>query len=294
MQMSPKNDTTPGSAAIGTLVIAGLGLLGGSVAMAARAAGLATHIIAVGRRDLTEAVEAGVVDEATRDLEGAVRRADFIILGAPVETIREQISLVMRNAPAGAIVTDVGSTKQRLVAEAEAVDSDAHFVGSHPMVGSHLTGWKHGRPSLFENGIVYTTPTMKTDLLAAARVGRFWQALGAKSVFVDPRRHDYLCALLSHVPHLAAVTLVEHLRQSREDVNLIKYLAGNGLRDTTRIAAGSPQVWAEICEHNSEAIALLLERFSQLSGELARAVRARDAAALNRVLEDASSLRNKL
>lgn len=278
----------------GTLVIVGLGLLGGSLALAARERGLVSRIIGVGRRDLSDAVAEGVVDEGTRNLAEAAGRADILVLCSPVETIRAQLPEVMGKVAPGTLVTDVGSAKQHIVREAESIGSAGQFVGSHPMVGSHLTGWRNGRVDLFERGLVYITATERSDLDGVARIGKFWQLLGARTVYIDPARHDYLCALLSHVPHLVAVSLVEHLRQSREDINLIRFLSGNGLRDTTRIAAGSPQVWREICEQNGEAIAPLLEAYSRIASEVASAVRGGDFARIESILEQAATLRGKI
>lgn len=278
----------------GTVTIVGLGLLGGSAAMAAKKHGLASRVIAVGRRSMADAVNAGVVDEETTNIADAVSRADFVLLCAPVETIRMQLREVMTHAKPGALITDAGSVKEKLVAEAAQIESAAHFVGSHPMVGSHVTGWQNGRANFFEGGIVYITPTQMTNLPAAARVGAFWRRLGAKVVYTDAKRHDYLCALLSHVPHFVAVALMEHLRKSREDIALIRYLSGQGLRDTTRIAAGSPPMWEEIAVQNHDNIADLLEQYAHIASDLAASLRRKDYEAVSRVLAHAANLRASL
>jgi prephenate dehydrogenase len=258
---------------IENLTIAGLGLLGGSIALAAREHHLAARIVAVGRRDYPEAVEAGLIDVYTRDLAAAAAKADLLILCTPVDKILEQLPEVLSAAKPGSLITDVGSTKRRLVEAAQTIPSRAHFVGSHPMVGSHLTGWQNAEADLFTRGITYITPTEKTDTAAAARVGAFWQNAGARTVYIHPRRHDRLCSLLSHVPHMAAVALMELIAESREDPYTLRVLAGTGLRDTTRIAQGSADVWTEICQHNSEEVAAHLEKLAAILASMAEEVR---------------------
>ncbi|MCC6548099.1 prephenate dehydrogenase [Candidatus Sumerlaeota bacterium] len=277
-----------------TVAVVGLGLLGGSAAMAVKKEALASRVIAVGRRSMADAVTAGIVDEETTDIAGAASRADLVLLCAPVETIRMQLREVMQCVRPDAIITDAGSVKEKLVLDAADIPSAGHFVGSHPMVGSHLTGWQNGRADFFKGGIVYVTPSAATHLPAAARVGTFWRRLGAKVVYTDAKRHDYLCALLSHVPHFAAVALMEHLRKSREDIALIRYLSGTGLRDTTRVAAGSPVMWEEIAVQNHDNIADLLEQYAHIAADLAGSLRKKDYEAVSRVLAHAASLRSSL
>ncbi len=278
---------------IQNLAIAGLGLLGGSIALAARERGLARQIVAVGRRDYPDAVEAGLIDSYTQDLAGAASEADLLVLCTPVEKILEQIPVAMEAAKQGGIVTDVGSTKRRLVEAAERVTSRGTFVGSHPMVGSHLTGWRHAEVDFFQRGITYVTATEKTDLCAAASLGAFWEALGARTVYVHPRRHDHLCAMLSHVPHMAAVSLIQLLAESREDPALLRVLSGTGLRDTTRIAKGSADVWSEICHHNAAEVADQLSDLSRVIQEFSELIREGDGDLWER-LQQTAELRRKI
>jgi prephenate dehydrogenase len=256
------------------LVIAGLGLLGGSIALAAREQKIAGRIIALGRRDYTEAVEVGLVDECTTDFEAACAKADLMVLCTPVEIIRQQLPDVMKLIKPDAMVTDVGSTKGRLVELAEGLDeTQGAFVGSHPMAGSHLTGWKSADKFLFVGRIVYITVTENSNLDAVARLGHFWEAVGSRVVFTTPERHDKLCALLSHIPHMTAAAMVNLLATSKEDPELLRHLAGPGLRDSTRIAMGSADVWTEISQHNSKEIAEGLDQLADQIKDLAGLVR---------------------
>jgi prephenate dehydrogenase len=278
------------------LLIIGLGLLGGSAAMAAQRRGLTSRIIALARpgRGHDEAVEAGVIDGYTFDLEEGLAEADLVLLAGPVEKIRECLPDVLQKSQPGTIVTDVGSTKASLVEEAERIQGRAHFVASHPMVGGHLTGWQNGNADLFVGGTVYITPTEKTDLAAAGKVAAFWEALGGKLVFTHPRRHDQLASLLSHTPHMAAVAIVEQLRVSGEDPYFMKRIAGNGLRDTTRIAMGSSQMWREITEQNGAAIADHLDELAVHMQSLASVIREGKFQELEDCLERACELRKRI
>lgn len=279
-----------------TLLIAGLGLLGGSIALAARRRGLAGHIIGVGRRDLSPAVDAGVIDEASADLATAAPRADIIILCTPVDIIRRQLAVVREAARPDALVTDVGSTKRRIAQQAAEVFGNGvpAFVGSHPMVGGHQTGWEAATADLFRGGVVYVTPREAHDLDPAARIGHFWQGLGARLVYIHPDRHDQLCGLLSHLPHLAAVALTRQLQQSREDVNLLRVLAGNGLRDTTRIAMGSADVWREIFAHNSDTVAAQARALATALNTMADELDASRMDEFQKLLAETSDFRHRL
>ncbi len=262
--------------------------------MAIRHQGLAREIVAWGRRDLSPAVCMGMIDRQVPDLEEAAEEADFIILATPVEVLRSQLPRVIERARRGALITDVGSTKTLLVEAAESAEGPGRFVGSHPMAGSHRTGWEAATPSLFEGTTTYVTATPRTDPDAAARLCRFWEQLGSRTVVTDPLHHDALCALLSHVPHLAAAALVELIAGSEEDPALLRVLAGTGLRDTTRVALGSGAIWEEICIHNREEIATGLESTAAIMRSLATDVRTAPPGQLTERLDRAAKLRASL
>lgn len=277
------------------LLVCGLGLLGGSAALAARREGLSAEVTIWGRRDLSEAVAAGLADRQVPSLREGAAEADFILLATPVDVIRRQLPEVLAAARPGALVTDVGSTKRLLVEAAGAgPPSRAHFVGSHPMAGSHRTGWEAATPDLFHGSTTYVTITEHTNTAAAARLCRFWEALGSRPVVTDPAHHDALCALLSHVPHLAASALVELIAQSGEDPEFLRTLAGSGFRDTTRVALGSGALWAEICSHNREEIASRLDCTAEILRSLAADVRSAPPEEIATRLDEAAALRGRL
>lgn len=274
------------------LLVIGLGLLGGSAALAARERKIARTVTAIARpgRNHDEAVNQGIIDRWGTDLQEEVSRADMILLAQPVDAIVAILPPVLDAAQPHALITDVGSTKGTIVAAAHNHKPRGKFIGSHPMAGSHLTGWKNSRGDLFDGATTYVTPTPASDKEATGRVTRFWQSLGSRPVIVDPTRHDHLCALLSHVPHLAAVALMELIEDSCEDPHFLRVVAGAGLRDTTRIAMGDSDIWREICQHNNEEISSKLERLGEICKDLAVAVRSNNDG-LVASLKDAAKLR---
>ena len=256
------------------LSLVGLGLLGGSVAKAARGLGLADEIVAVGRNRerLEPALREGMVDHVTTDLADGVGGADFCLLATPVATLAALLPAVWAALPADAVLTDVGSTKAAIVSAAERLGEERAlaFVGSHPMAGSEQAGYRVSRPDLFRGATVILTPTERTDSHAVKRVGAFWEALGGRLVTLDPLTHDRATAAISHLPHLVADALVDAV--VRMDPRFFE-VAGRGFKDTTRIAASDARVWREIFQENraglSEALGAFRAALDHLEGLLA-------------------------
>jgi prephenate dehydrogenase len=238
------------------LAIVGVGLLGGSVAKAVRAQGLAREIVGVGR-DLTRLEPArrdGTLDRVTTDLAAGIAGADRVVLAATVIANESLLVPVWRTAAPGAIVTDVGSTKRGIVAAAERLAPsrrDVAFVGSHPMAGSEKAGYAVARVDLFQNAIVVVTPTDTTAPATAKSIAEFWMAQGARVVTLDPATHDRAVAAISHLPHVAAWALVDAVMRFEPEAMAV---AARGFKDTTRIAASDPDVWREILLDNREAL----------------------------------------
>lgn len=256
------------------LSLVGLGLLGGSVAKAARGLRLADEIVAVGRdrERLEPALRDGTVDRVTTDLADGVGGADFCLLATPVATLAALLPAVWAALPADAVLTDVGSTKAAIVRAAERLGEERPlaFVGSHPMAGSEQAGYRVSRPDLFRGATVILTPTERTDSHAVKRVGAFWEALGGRLVTLDPLTHDRATAAISHLPHLVADALVDAV--VRMDPRFFE-VAGRGFKDTTRIAASDARVWREIFQENraglSEALGAFRAALDHLEGLLA-------------------------
>ncbi len=249
------------------LVILAPGLLGASVARAARARGLAGTITVWARRpEVRDALRAqDWIDHVADSAEEAASRAHLVVLAAPVDKIIELDRLVAPRLRPGAIVTDVGSVKGPICAAAATHPRapGAVFLGSHPMAGSEKTGWEHGSASLFENRVTFLTPTSETPQESLATLERFWRGCGCTVVTVPPLRHDEIVAHISHLPQAAATSLACAL--AGKDGQW-RHLAGNGLRDTTRIAGSDATMWIEIFQHNRDAV---LHALAAYEGELA-------------------------
>jgi cyclohexadieny/prephenate dehydrogenase len=243
------------------LTILAPGLLGGSVAQAARARGVAERIVIWTRRPEVRLRlrEQSWCDAVADTPEDAVRGARLVVIAAPVDKI---VPLAQQIAPvldAGAVVTDVGSVKgdiSRLGAAAMA--GRAHFIGAHPMAGSEKTGWEHGSASLFERRTCFVTPLAESDPQAVAAVVEFWDALGANVTTVSADEHDEIVAHISHLPQIIASSLCAFLATKNP---AWRQHAGGGLRDTTRIAASDPQLWRSILEQNRDEVLRALRQY---------------------------------
>jgi 3-phosphoshikimate 1-carboxyvinyltransferase len=277
------------------LSIVGVGLLGGSVAKAARSGGLARRIVGVGRdpERLRPAVDDGTLDTAVTDLEAGVREADVILLAAPVLAIEGLLQRVWGAAANGALITDVGSTKRNIVRAAErlAVTRPLGFVGSHPLAGSEQAGYRVARADLFRGATVVVTPTEKTELAALKATTELWEALGARVTSLDPETHDRTVAAISHLPHLIACALVDGA--GRVERGALE-LAARGFRDTTRIAGGDPDMWTEIFLANRDALTAGIEAFRQALGDLQRVIDAGRADTLRAELARIKAIREQL
>ncbi|MET0851583.1 MAG: prephenate dehydrogenase/arogenate dehydrogenase family protein [Candidatus Rokuibacteriota bacterium] len=277
------------------LAVVGLGLLGGSVAKAARTRGLARRIVGVARNPaaLEAARDDGTVDLLTSDLGPGLAEADLCVLATPVAVLESMLPAVWQAAAPHAMITDVGSTKARIVARADALAATRplRFVGSHPMAGSERTGYAVARADLFEGATVVLTPSARTDAAALARVGEFWLATGARLVRLDPASHDRAVAAVSHLPHLVADALVDAV--IRMDPAFFD-IAGRGLKDTTRIAAASPPLWREIFQDNREALGEALGAFRKGLDHLEGLLAAGDGAALEQELDRIKRAREQL
>ena len=277
------------------LAIVGVGLLGGSVAKGARLGGLARRIVGVGRNAdrLRPAVDDGTLDLAVTDLDAGVREAEVIVLAAPVLAIEGLLERVWRAAPAGALVTDVGSTKRHIVRSAErlAAARPLAFVGSHPMAGSEQAGYRVARADLFRGATVVVTPTEATELAALKKTTEFWEALGARVTALDPETHDRTVAAISHLPHLIACALVDGA--GRVEPGALE-LAARGFRDTTRIAAGDPDMWTEIFLANRDALSASVAAFRLALADLERVITAGGADALRAELARIKAARERL
>ncbi len=234
------------------VTIIGVGLLGASFGLALKRYGLSNTICGYGRKEenLKRALERGIIDDYDLDAGRVCIDSDLILLSTPVGTFKEIINKIRDSLKRGAVVIDVGSVKGSLVYEIESLmPQGVFYVGSHPIAGSERSGIDDARYELFNNALCIITPTERTDKDAMERVIRLWKAIGMRVELMDPVRHDEVYGLISHLPHLTAYALVNTVGDI--DSGYLEY-AGQGFRDTTRIALSSPELWRDIAVHNRE------------------------------------------
>lgn len=265
------------------IAVLGLGLLGGSVAAAAKRGGLAREIVGAARRSgpLERALAAGLVDSIASPRD-AVVGADLVVLGTPVGSMPKLVANVASNLEAGCIVTDVGSVKLSVVDLIPGLLPDGvEFVGSHPMAGSHLRGPDHARADLFDGATCVVTPRVGQSPEAVERVEEFWRRLGGRVTRRTPAEHDEEVAWVSHLPHLLAFAFADSLDFAPEDFG---ELAGAGFRDFTRIAQSDAELWGEILSLNRKALSGPLNRFSESLAKFARRLEEGDDESLEQLL----------
>jgi prephenate dehydrogenase len=288
---------TTGAPRIGTLVIVGVGLIGGSFALALKEAGRVGSVVGVGRgrANLDAALARGIVDRAvtlneawTREIEAA----DFVLVATPVGEFPSVFGALGSRLAAHAIVTDAGSTKESVIAAARAHlgDAFARFVPGHPIAGTEHSGASAAFATLFRDRNVVLTPTAATDRAALATVASLWSACGARVRELDAAVHDRIFAAVSHLPHLLAFALVD-LLATRPDADDVFRFAASGFRDFTRIAASSPEMWRDISLANRDALVAAIDAYREQLDAVAAMVAAGDGAALEAVFSRAAAAR---
>ncbi len=245
------------------VAIVGLGLIGGSMGLALRHARAAQQITGydLGRGVSDQARRVGAIDQVYAALDDAVRGAELIILATPVGAMRALLQSMATMASPGAVITDVASTKSQVINWAEEfLPGNLYFVGGHPMAGKEVSGVEAADPTLFQNRIYCLTPTKKTSPVALNKVSHLIETLGARVRFLEPAEHDGQVAQVSHLPFVASAALMETVAEGNGwgDAAL---LASSGFRDTTRLAAGSPEMYRDICLTNSEALVRALDDY---------------------------------
>jgi len=266
------------------VALIGFGLIGGSIARAARAQGLAGEIVTTARSAKTRArvMELGVVDRVVETNAQAVKDADLVILCIPVGACGPVAEQIAPHLKPGAIVSDVGSVKGAVVRDmAPYLPENVHFIPAHPVAGTEHSGPDSGFAELFIDRWCILTPPDGTDPAAVEKLRAFWAGIGAKVDTMTPDHHDMVLAITSHLPHLIAYTIVgtadelEGVTQSE----VLKFSAG-GFRDFTRIAASDPTMWRDVFLTNKDAVLEMLGTFNEDLSKLTRAIRRGDGEAL--------------
>lgn len=259
------------------IALVGIGLIGSSLARVIEREKLAGHVaIATRSKDtLKRAEELKLGDSYHADLAEGVRDADLVIISVPVGSSGAVAEAIAPALKAGAILTDVGSTKASVIAQVEPhVPAGVHFIPGHPLAGTEKSGPDAGFADLFDNRWCIFTPLPDTDPEALKKLSKFWRACGSNIDTMDPQHHDMVLAIVSHLPHIIAYNIVGTADdlESVSKTEVIKY-AASGFRDFTRLAASDPTMWRDVCLHNKDAILEMLARFSEDLAFLQRAIR---------------------
>lgn len=279
--MSEPNPTDPADLRFATVAIVGVGLIGGSVAAALKQRSLCQTVVGVGRdlKRLEEARRRGLIDRALTDLPEAAKSADLLVFCTPVDRIVAGVREAAGSCRQGTIITDVGSVKGSICdALAGTMPAAVEFVGSHPLAGSEKQGFEHADARLFEGRVCVVTPVAANSRPALDRVAGFWKSLGSRTLEMTPAAHDAALAETSHLPHIVAATLAATLTPANRP------LTASGFRDTTRIAAGDPDLWTAILLANAGPILDSLDRFDERLSALRAALAENDAARIKEFL----------
>ena len=280
------------------IALIGIGLIGSSLAHVIRQQGLAEHI-AISTRSaetLARAKALGLGDSYFADAGETVKDADLVIVSVPVGSSEEVAKQIAPHLKSGAVVTDVGSTKQSVVTQMQPhIPAGVHFIPGHPIAGTEKSGPDAGFAELFENRWCILTPPEDTDEDEVAKLSRFWEVCGSKVDRMDAGHHDLVLAIVSHLPHLIAYNIVgtaDDLETVTES-EVIKYSA-SGFRDFTRLAASDPTMWRDVCLHNKDAILEMLARFSEDLSSMQRAIRWGDGEALFNLFTRTRAIRKSI
>ena len=272
-----------------SVAIVGVGMIGGSIGKALKSRRLATRIIGIGRSapSLAAAKKEGAVTETSLDI-GAVAAADVVVVAAGVGAIPDLLERIDAVVKPGTLITDAGSTKASIVAgwEKKRRSRRGRFVGSHPIAGSHRRGSAAADAELFAGRVTVVTPVAATPERDADEISGFWSALGSTVSMMTPREHDRILAATSHAPHMVAAAVASATPPSSRN-----FTAG-GWRDTTRIAAGDPELWADILLDNAGELATVMKRFAGVIEKMLTAIESGDRRRLVALLERAKEQRD--
>ena len=276
------------------IAILGPGLIGGSIALALRRLG-GSHVTLWARRSeaVGEVIAAGCADAATADLGAAVKDADLVVLCVPVGAMSGLAVTIATAIRSDCVVTDVGSVKAPVLAELRPIFRErGRFVGSHPMAGSEHTGLAAARADLFDGATCIVTPEPDTEAAALGEVRDFWKSIGCRVIELPAAEHDECVALVSHLPHLLAATLMNTVAQKNEHAFRV---VGPGFRDSTRVASGPPAMWREILRENSAAVLPAIDALiAKLSDFRQTLALAGDGKEIHDLLANARATRNRI
>ena len=289
------SSVSPANKSFDTVLIIGVGLIGGSLGLALKAHDLAKTILGVGRSqsNLDDAIRLGAIDEVV-ELKAGVARADLIVVCVPVAQTQAILSQVLPNLKADAIVTDVGSTKMDVILAAKdaLAEKVCQFIPAHPIAGGAQHGASAAKADLFNGRQVVLCPLQENSVTDVQLIERMWKTIGANLFSMSAVQHDAVFASVSHLPHVLSYALMLQVANA-DDANTKFRHAGAGFRDFTRIAASSPEMWRDICMANSGAILKELDNYLLVVNHLQELIKQKDGANLEKLFSKASESRNK-
>ncbi len=279
------------------LVIIGVGLIGGSLSLALKQAGVVGHVVGCGRNqtNLQKGVDIGVIDSFESSITKAVKSADMIVVAVPLGAMKSTFEQINSGLGEGSVVTDVGSAKGSVVQVARQTMGDKlkQFVPGHPIAGTEKSGVEAGFASLFQDRRVILTPIEETDPVSLRQVDAMWRHCGATMEYLGVDHHDKVLAATSHLPHMLAYAMVNYLSNLNDHDEIFRYAAG-GFRDFTRIASSDPVMWRDVCLSNGEALLKLIEGYKEELDMVSSAIRANDTDKLLELFGKAKSERDSL
>jgi prephenate dehydrogenase len=277
------------------VAVIGVGLIGGSLALALKQAKVCAHVAGVGRdpANLKRALERGVIDSMGSDAASVAEDADLVVVTTPVAQFPKIFSQIAKKLKPGALITDGGSTKRDVVEAARKAlkDKIGQFVPAHPIAGGEKSGAAAASAELFRGRRVVLTPLPENSEDAVEKIHRAWSSCGARTVRMTPEEHDAVLAAVSHLPHVLAFALVHDVAGRENAAELFSFAAG-GFRDFTRIASSHPEMWRDICVANADRLSAELAAFSRKLVEIRKLVDGGNAAALEKLFAEAREARN--
>jgi prephenate dehydrogenase len=279
------------------LAIIGVGMIGSSLALALKQAGVVGHVVGCGRNqaNLEKGIELGVIDSYQLSIADAVEAADTVVVAVPLGAMESVFQKISDGITDEMVITDVGSAKASVVKIAEACFGAraVQFVPGHPIAGAEKSGVEAGLADLYKNRRVILTPVDSTDPVALTRVEQMWLSCGARIDILDVEHHDKVLAATSHLPHMLAYSLVNYLSNLNDHDEIFNYAAG-GFRDFTRIASSDPVMWRDVCISNSDALLTFIEGFKNELDQVSNAIRDQDGERLLQLFGKAKSERDLL
>ena len=282
---------------VNSLLVIGVGLIGGSFAMALKKRGLVNHVVGYGRNleNLQLAIELGVIDEASQDLGASAAQADIIFVACPVGAMQQVLDEIAPQMSATTIITDGGSTKGTVIeiARSSLGSSFSRFVPGHPIAGSEKSGVGAAFAELYEEHRTLLTPSDETDEDAVSVVRQLWESIGASVTTLDAASHDRILALTSHLPHVLAYALVDQMLRLPDSESCFDLAAG-GFFDFTRIASSNPVMWRDICLENRDKILQAIDGYSEALNRLRTLVADQDGDEIEAIFHESRVARNRL